>query len=103
MNYVTSIMEAVRDSENELHTLVELSDKTELGQCIRLLSVYLSIYKKNYGELSGKQLENIINREEMDPETAVLFNRGIREAIDILAMVLQSQGTSCPDSDVALN
>lgn len=103
MNNVTSFMEAVRDSNNELQTLVEMSDKTELGQCIRLLSVYLSIYKKNYGELPATRLENILNRSELNPETAALFNGGIREAIDILTMVLQSQGTTSQESEITLN
>ncbi|HKK15329.1 MAG TPA: hypothetical protein VJ981_01380 [Gammaproteobacteria bacterium] len=103
MNRFTPDPDSTRDYEKELQTLMELCDKKELCQCIRLMAVYLALYKKSYGELPPGQVEEIQTMEKMDMETVKLFDYGFREAIDIVTLVLQSQVILYPDHSTTIN
>ena len=78
-------------TEFNLQSLVDLSDKGELAPCLRLLSIYIALYKKNYGELPASSFEKILTSELIDTETAMIFEDGMLEAISILKMVLQAK------------
>lgn len=78
-------------TEFKLQSLVDLSDKGELAQCLRLLSIYIALYKKSYGELPASSFEKMLTSELIDTETAMIFEDGMLEAISILKMVLQAK------------
>ena len=78
-------------TEFKLQSLVDISDKGELAQCLRLLSIYIALYKKSYGELPTSSFEKILTSELVDTETAMIFEKGMLEAISILNMVLQAK------------
>ena len=52
MNNIESHLSAIQVKEQQLETLSEMIDKEGLTQCIRLLSTYIAMYKKDFGELS---------------------------------------------------
>jgi hypothetical protein len=84
----------IKDKEIELQSLVNVCGKPELVHTIRLLSMYIALYKKAFGELPAASFEKILASDNVDADTARIFENGILEAITILDMVLQSQGTT---------
>ena len=89
MENMKSELVEIKAKELKLQMLIEICDKKELSQCIRLLSMYLAIYKSHYGELPPECYENILKDHEVDAETAKIFENGMSEALSILDMVLQ--------------
>ena len=88
--YVDEIeLEKIKANERELNRLVSLSDRGELEQCLRLLSIYIALYKENFGDLPVERLDNVLECENTDRATAIIFDSGIREAISILKLILQ--------------
>ncbi len=79
----------IKSKEMKLQMLIDICDKNELSQCIRLLSMYIAIYKEQFGELSPESYENILSSQEVDTETAKIFENGMHEALTILDMVMQ--------------
>lgn len=86
-------LDQIKDKEIELQSLVNVCGKPELVHSIRLLSMYIALYKKTFGELPPASFEKILTSETVDADTARIFENGMLEAITILDMVLQSQGT----------
>lgn len=84
----------IKDKEIELQSLVNVCGKSELVHCVRLLSMYVALYKKAFGELPSASFEKILTSDHIDADTARIFENGMLEAITILDMVLQSQGTT---------
>lgn len=81
----------IKSKEVELQSLVEVSDKTDLAQCVRLISMYISIYKQQFGELPPESYAEIVTNDEIDQASASIFENGLQEAISILDMVIQSR------------
>ena len=81
----------IKEKELQLQTLVETTGKPELAQCVRLLSMYIAIYKQWFGELPPVSYEKILTSQEVDEDTAKIFENGMHEAISILDMVAQAQ------------
>ena len=81
----------MKSTEYELQTLVNESGKAELAQCVRMLSMYVALYKKSFGELPSSCFEKILASDTLDAETAKVFENGMMEAITLLNMILQSQ------------
>ncbi len=81
----------IRSSETELQSLIDMCGKPELSHGVRLLSMYVALYKKAYGELPRNSYEKILNSSIIDAELANVFENGMREAISILEMILRSQ------------
>jgi len=94
----------IKSKETKLQMLIDFCDKNELSQCIRLLSMYIAIYKDQFGELSPEYYENILSSQEIDAETAKIFKNGMHEALTILDMVIQKiPEKSYPPEGVTLN
>jgi hypothetical protein len=95
----------IKEKELQLQTLVETTGKPELAQCVRLLSMYIAIYKKWFGELPLVSYEKILTSQVVDEETALIFENGMHEAISILDMVSQAQKQEedCRTSGVTIN
>lgn len=81
----------MKTTEYELQVLVNESNKAELAQCVRMLSMYIALYKKTFGELPQSCFEKILGSRIVDTETAKVFENGMVEAITILSMVMQAQ------------
>ena len=81
----------IKSKEVELQSLVDESDKTDLAQCVRLISMYISIYKQQFGELSPDSYAAIIENDDIDQASASIFEDGLQEAISILDMIIQSR------------
>lgn len=79
----------IKSKEMKLQMLIDVCDKKELSQCIRLLSMYIAIYKDQYGELPPECYESLLTSQEVDSETAKIFDKGMHEALTILDMVIQ--------------
>ncbi len=84
----------IKEREMELKSLIEISDKDELAQCVRLLAMYIAIYKKCFGELPTFSYEKILSSKFIDKDTAKIFENGMLEAITILDMVMRSRAQS---------
>jgi hypothetical protein len=87
-------LDQIKDKEIELQSLVNVCGKPELVHSIRLLSMYIALYKKTFGDLPPASFEKILTSDSVDADTARIFENGMLEAITILDMVLQSQGTA---------
>ena len=93
----------IKSKEMKLQMLIDICDKTELSQCIRLLSMYLAIYKDQYGELPPECYEDLLSSQEVDADTAKIFDRGMHEALTILDMVIQLLPNNTYQPDRVLN
>jgi hypothetical protein len=90
-------------TEHKLQSLVDISGKGELAQCLRLLSIYIALYKKSYGELPPSSFDKIMTSELIDTETARIFENGMLEAISILKMVLRSKTELSSTKGITIN
>jgi hypothetical protein len=80
----------IKSTEEDLQSLVAMSDKSELAQSVRLLAINIALYKKCFGDLPTKTYENFFN-VDVDSDSAKVFANGLQEAIEMLNMVLQSR------------
>jgi hypothetical protein len=91
MNNIESHLSAIQVKEQQLETLSEMIDKEGLTQCIRLLSTYIAMYKKDFGELSLESYEAILESTSVDPDLVNVFENGMNEALAMLAMIVNMQ------------
>ena len=76
-----------KDQESRLQVLIDRSDKNDLVQCIRLISLYVSIYKKYFGELPTEIYEGLFQLDDNDAGSADIFKSGLSEAIAMMEMI----------------
>ena len=88
MKNIETSLSALKTKEQELETLTEMIDKEGLTQCIRLLSTYLALYKKDFGELSAESYEAIIDSTDIEPDMVNVLENGINEAVTMMCMVV---------------
>lgn len=88
MKNIENSLSALKTKEQELETLSEMIDKEGLTQCIRLLSTYLALYKKDFGELSAESYEAIIESTVVEPDMVNVFENGINEAVTMMCMIV---------------
>jgi len=91
MKNIEKSLSAITMKERELDTLSEMIDKEGLTQCIRLLSTYIALYKKDFGELSAESYEAILESTDVEPEMVNVFENGINEAVTMLAMIVNTR------------
>ncbi len=84
-------MSVLRVKERQLETLSEMVDKEGLTQCIRLLSTYIAMYKKDFGELTLESYEAILGSTSVDPDMVNVFENGMSEAVAMLSMIVNMQ------------
>lgn len=94
MNNVGNAISELRIKEQELETLSEMVDKEGLTQCIRLLSTYVALYKKDFGELSAESLESILDSTCVDADMLSVFENGMHEAVAMLSMIVNARKQS---------
>jgi len=84
-------LDQIRKQQLEFQDLVEECNQNELGQCAKLLAMYIAVYKQEYGELP---IENLVNMSEtllVDQELSQIIQNGIEEASSMLRMVHNEQ------------
>ena len=91
MKNIEKSLSAITMKERELDSLSEMIDKEGLTQCIRLLSTYIALYKKDFGELSAESYEAILESTGVEPEMVNVFENGINEAVTMLAMIVNTR------------
>ena len=91
-NFEHSLSE-LKIKEEELETLSEMIDKDGLTQCIRLLSTYIALYKKDFGELSAESYETILDSTGVEAEMVNVFENGLNEAVSMLSMIVSMRKT----------
>lgn len=84
------------DQEVMLQTLVDGSDKNDLAQCIRLISLYISLYKMHFGELPAECYEDLFMSENKENSSTDIFENGLTEAIAMLDMIIKTSPGSLP-------
>ena len=81
--------------QTEFEALVESCERSELSLCLRLLGMYLGIYKLCYGEIAADDCARIARSAELDGELGEIVDSGLAEASAMLEMVRcnNAQGT----------
>ena len=88
---IENSLSALAVKERELEALSEMIEKEGLTQCIRLLSTYIALYKRDFGELSAESYEAILESTTVDPDMVNVFENGMSEAVAMLAMIVNMQ------------
>ncbi len=88
MKNIEISLSALKTRERELETLSEMIDKEGLTQCIRLLSTYLALYKKDFGDLSAERYQAIIESTAVEPEMVGVIENGVNEAVAMMCMII---------------
>ena len=84
-------LDQIKKQQLEFQDLVEECNRNELGQCAKLLAMYIAVYKQEYGELP---IENLLNMSEtllVGQELSQIIQDGIEEASSMLRMVHNEQ------------
>jgi len=101
MNNVENSISVLRIKEQELDTLSEMIDKEGLTQCIRLLSTYIALYKKDFGELPAESFESILDSTGVEADMVSVFENGMHEAVAMLSMIVNAR-KQLDDSQLAV-
>jgi hypothetical protein len=91
MNNIQNSISVLKVKERELEILSEMVDKEGLTQCIRLLSTYIALYKKDFGELSAESYESILNSTAVEVDMINIFENGMHEAVAMLSMIINAR------------
>ena len=83
--------ENLKMSHKVFTSLVQDSGREELARCIRLLSMYLAMYKRHFGEISMSDYLELSGSPLVNQELAGLVKHGLAEATAMLALVIQEK------------
>jgi hypothetical protein len=83
--------ENLKMSHKVFSSLVQDSGREELARCIRLLSMYLAMYKRNFGEMSMSDYLDLSGSPLVNQELAGLVKQGLEEATAMLTLVIQEK------------
>lgn len=73
--------------------LVEMSSHADLAQCTKLLAMYLTLYKQQFGEIPVTNYQKQLHADELDKHLAKIVTDGMDEASEMLRVVLcEKQG-----------
>lgn len=84
---------AVKDpgfSDSEFHERLRVCSPEQLEQCIRLLGMYVALYKRGYGELEESAYAGLLNLDPSDFNLAELMADGMDEA-NAMLLLIQSE------------
>lgn len=91
MDNIENSLSGLKLRERELETLSEMIDKDGLTQCIRLLSTYIALYKKDFGELSTESYQSILGSAGVETDMIGVFENGMQEAVAMLSMIVNAR------------
>lgn len=84
-------LKSIKQQHIDFHDLVQECNRDELGQCAKLLAMYVAIYKQRYGELPLDKLSHMADTPAVDKELSQIIQEGIVEASTMLRMVRDEQ------------
>ncbi len=84
-------LESIKQQHVDFHDLVQECNHVELGQCAKLLAMYVAIYKQRYGELPLENLSHMVDTPAVNQELSQIIQEGIEEASTMLRMVRDEQ------------
>ena len=84
-------LEQIRIQHENFQELVQGCSLEELGQCAKLLAMYVTIYKQKYGELPLEKLSDITDMTIVNRELSVIICEAIDEASSMLEVVCDEQ------------
>lgn len=87
-------------SHRVFQNLVQDCDRQELARCIRLLSMYLALYKRHHGEIAMSDYLELTESAAINEELAGLVKQGLDEAAAMMTLVLQDQDRPAEDCRV---
>jgi hypothetical protein len=87
MNTTKYELELIKLQQREFQSLVAESSGEELGQCAKLLAMYIAVYKKQFGDIPVEDLLKISDSVSMDQDLSGIIQDGIEEAASMLQMV----------------
>ncbi len=91
MDNIKDSLSGLKIKERELESLSEMIDKDGLTQCIRLLSTYIALYKKDFGELSTESYQAILGSTGIETDMIGVFENGMQEAVAMLSMIVNAR------------
>lgn len=80
---------------------LQLSSPEQLEQCIRLLGMYVALYKRQFGELEESAFAGLMGLDSSDIPLAELMADGLDEANAMLLMIHTDPGQAHPAADDA--
>ncbi|OGT83739.1 MAG: hypothetical protein A3H91_11650 [Gammaproteobacteria bacterium RIFCSPLOWO2_02_FULL_61_13] len=86
-------------SDTEFNERLRLCSVEQLEQCIRLLGMYLALYKRGHGELDESAYAELLNQDPVDLKLAELMSDGMDEANAMLLLIQSEPGA--PDLSAA--
>lgn len=72
---------------NRFEELVSDCDRNELTVCLRLLGMYLGMYKRCFGEIPVEDYAGLLQAVSLDGELGQIVDSGLQEATAMLEMV----------------
>ncbi len=88
-------------ADSDFHERLRLCSVEQLEQCIRLLGMYLALYKRGHGELDETAYAGLLNQDPADLKLAELMSDGMDEA-NAMLMLIQSEPGTPEESAVVL-
>jgi hypothetical protein len=74
-------------SDAEFRARIGRCSPDELAQCVRLLGMYLALYKRQFGELEVSSYAPLANRDTSELALAELAAEGMDEASAMLMLI----------------
>ncbi|MBI1733197.1 MAG: hypothetical protein HYR49_10600 [Gammaproteobacteria bacterium] len=74
-------------SDSEFCERVQCCSHEELAQCVRLLGMYLALFKRQFGELDVSACARFAGNDTSEYELAQLMAEGMDEASAMLMMI----------------
>ena len=84
-------LEDIKQQHIDFQDLVLECNHDELGQCAKLLAMYVAIYKQKYGELPLENLSSISDTPTVNDELSKIIQEAIEEASTMLRLVRDEQ------------
>ena len=80
-------LDIIRRQQEDFQELVQECNHEELGQCAKLLAMYVAVYKQQFGELPMDNLMEDSESALANQEISTIVQNGIEEASTMLQMV----------------
>lgn len=91
MDLTEADLEIIKQQHLDFQELVHTCNHEELGQCAKLLAMYVAIYKQRYGELPLEKLTRITDTPAVNRELSMIIREAIDEATTMLELVRDEQ------------
>ena len=78
----------MKEQSDTFLELVEMSSHADLAQCTKLLAMYLTLYKQQFGEIPATNYQKQLHADELDKHLAKIVTDGMDEASEMLRIVL---------------